>query len=364
MSLKKSSNKNCGILLAVLMLGFIFCICVYPAHSSSQDPIKLKLACWLPEPSIEGKMGKWWGNEIEKRSNGRVKVSYYYAQALVKTMDSLPAVSKGISDVQFVGDNYYPTNLALVEGTHLLYQTSSCYVMGKGYMEMCRTYPPVQKMLKDNNVKYIMCTPAQETIIASVKPIRTLEDVKGMKIRAMGHMNESIRLLGATPVAMPSTSVYEALERGTIDAITSIPYSLNVAFKFHEVAKYMVNPYLGCYTTGGYYMNLDTLNKLPVEIQKIINDLVGEYLDAYLEMVNEASNKTTKAMLAANCDIYSLTPAEADRWKAKIVPQIYNDWIEKVEKKGLPGREFLELYHKLIKKYTPMDKYHSPFKKQ
>ena len=360
---KKSGKKNCGIFMSVLMVLLVFCIFVYPVHSSSKKPIKLKVACWLPEPSIEGRMARWWGNELEKRSKGQVKISYYYGQALVKTMDALPAVTKGISDVQFVGDNYYPTKLALVEGTHLLYQTGSCYVMAKAYLEMCATYGPVQKMLKDNNLKYIMCTPAQETIIASVKPIRTLEDLKGMKVRAMGHMNESIRLLGATPVAMPSTSVYEALERGTIDAITSIPFNLNVTFKFHEVAKYMVNARMGCYTTGGYYMNLDTLNKLPAEIQKIVDDLVEEYPDVWVEMINKWSDKTIEAMHAAKCELYTLPVAEADRLKAKIVPRIYNDWIKKTEKKGLPGREFIELYQKLLKKYASSDKYLSPFKK-
>ena len=64
-------------------------------QASSKKPILLKLSNWLPEMGTEGKMGKWWGSELEKRSNGRVKIDYYFAQALVKTMDSLPAVSTG-----------------------------------------------------------------------------------------------------------------------------------------------------------------------------------------------------------------------------------------------------------------------------
>ena len=86
---EKSGKKNCGIFMSVLMVLLVFCIFVYPVHSSSKKPIKLKVACWLPEPSIEGRMARWWGNELEKRSNGKVKISYYYGQALVKTMDAL-----------------------------------------------------------------------------------------------------------------------------------------------------------------------------------------------------------------------------------------------------------------------------------
>jgi len=354
-----------NLLLTVFVFVWVFSLVVSfslpSAQASSKKRIVLKLSNWLPETGTEGKMGKWWGAELEKRSNGRVRMDYYFAQALVKTMDSLPAVTSGIADIQFVADGYFPSQLPLVGGTHLLYQTESGYVMGKCITEMFETYGPFKKMLKQNNIRLVMSIPATEVVIASVKPIRKLEDLKGKKVRAMGLMNDAMKLLGATPVAMPLPEVYEALERGTIDVVTGIPYHLVVAFKLHEVAKYVVGPHMGCYATGGYYMNLDSWKGLPDDIKRIIDDLYDEHLDVYIGMANELGEKTTKALLARKCDIYSLPPSEVERWKAKLVPRTYDEWVKKMEKRGLPGREVIEIYQKLVKKYTPMDKYESPF---
>jgi len=351
----------------VSLISLAICVVIWAtspaALAASKKPIVLKLSCWSPETGSEGRMGRWWGTELEKRSNGEVRVDYYFAEALVKTMDSLPAVSTGIADVQFVADGYFPSQLPLIGATHLLYQTPSGYVMGKAVAEMYETYPPFQKMMKDNNIKSVMIHPATENVIASVKPIRSLEDLKGKKIRGMSLVNDAMKILGATPVAIPLPEVYEALERGTIDAVSGIPYHNIHVFKLYEAAKYIIGPKMGCYATGGYYMNLDSWNRLPAHIKKIIDDLYAEHVDFYINSINKTGESTTKALLAAKCEIYPLAPSEVERWKAKLVPGLYDDWISKMTKKGFPAKEIVETYQKLVQKYTPGDKYRSPFAK-
>jgi len=354
-------RKVIGLMGLVVLTGFFIAAGMAPPVNASEKPIRLKLSSWLPEMGTQGKILKWWGSELEKRSNGRVKVDYYFAQALVKTMDSLPAVSTGIADVQFVADGYFPTQLPLMGGLHLLYQTESGYLMDKAETEMFEVFPPFKKMMKDNNIKLMMSLSAGGVAMASVKPIKTLEDLHGKRVRAMGLMNKAMKLLGATPVAIPLPEVYEALERGIVDVVTGIPYNLIDAFKFQEVAKYIIDTKMGCYASGGYYMNLDTWNKLPDDIKAIVRELTSQAPEVYADLTNKLLKKTTDALLKAKCRIYSLSPEEVERWKAKLVPRIYDDWIKEMEKRGLPGRETIELYQKLIKKYQPQDKYISPY---
>jgi len=364
MRIKKSLTTLGCLVLGLSFMSLIFVGLFFqpsPAHASPEKAIVLKLSNWLPETGTEGKMGKWWGDELEKRTKGRIKIEYYFAQALVKTMDSLRAASTGIADVQFVADGYFPTQLSLIGGLSLLYQTGSGWVMAKCEKEMSEKYPPFQKMFKDNNIKPMLFIPATEVVIASTKPIKKLEDLKGKKVRAMGLMNTAMKMLGATPVAMPLPEVYEALERGTIDVVTGLPYHLVVAFKMHEVAKYIINPAMGCYAPGAYYMNLDRWEKLPKEIKQIINKINEEGIDVYADISNKLLQRTTETLLAAKCNIYSLPRDEVLRWKAPLVPKTYDDWISEVEKKGLPGKETLGTYQKLIKKYEPQDKYVSPY---
>ena len=352
----------CAVLICAFLISGLT-LAASSSFASSEKPIVLKLSSFLPESGTEGMLGKWWGTELEKRSNGKVKVQYFFAEALVKTMDSLPAVSSGIADVQFFAPGYFPTQMALSGVADLLFQTQSNWVSARAYNEMADTFPPFQKMMKDNNIKLISIWPASEVVMVSAKPIKTLDDLKGKKIRALGLMNKAMKMLGATPVAMPLPEVYEALERGTIDAVTGLPYHLVVSFKLQEAAKNIINPGLGCYASGGYFMNLKTWNKLPEDIKKIVNQLNNEFPDVAIKMQAELHKKTTEALLKAKCNIYSLSTGEVAKWKAVLVPAIYDDWIKDTASKGLPGKETLQKYQELVKKYTPKDKYVSPYAK-
>lgn len=352
-----------AVMLVSLFLLLTLSVAVPASHAAAEKPIVLKLSSFLPESGTEGKMGRWWGSEVEKRTNGRVKVQYYFAEALVKTTDSLPAVSSGIADVQFFAPGYFPSQLPLSGGPDLIYQTRSNWVFAKAYNEMAQTFPPFVKMLKDNNIVIMSSWPASEVVLLSAKPVKTLADLKGKKVRAMGLMNNAMKMLGATPVAMPLPEVYEALERGTIDAVTGLPYHLVVAFKLQEAAKYLVNPSIGCYASGGYFMNLKTWNKLPDDVKQIITKVNDEFPDVAAKMSNEQLKQTTETLLKAKVDIYSLPPDEVAKWKAVLVPAVYDDWIKQMESKGLPGKETLAKYQELIKKYEKNDKYASPYPK-
>jgi len=110
-------------------------------------------------------------------------------------------------------------------------------------------------------------------------------------------------------------------------------------------------------------MNLKTWNKLPEDIKKIVNQLNNEFPDVAIKMQAELHKKTTEALLKAKCNIYSLSAGEVAKWKAVLVPAIYDDWIKDMASKGLPGKETLQKYQELVKKYTPKDKYVSPYAK-
>jgi len=80
-------------------------------------------------------------------------------------------------------------------------------------------------------------------------------------------------------------------------------------------------------------------------------------------MSNEQLKQTTETLLKAKVDIYSLPPDEVAKWKAILVPGVYDDWTKQMEAKGLPGKETLAKYQELIKKYEKSDKYVSPYPK-
>jgi len=346
------------VLLAVFIAAALI---MSGCQAKPAEVITLKLSTYLTETHFAGQMNKWWASELERRTDGQVKVDCYFSGALVKTQDCLPAVSKGIADVQLVGHGMFPTQLPLFGGLDLVYQTTSFWVQEKCLIELTDTYAPLQKELEENNIIPMFGQSTGEVVIGANKPLKTLDDLQGQKIRGYGLLNQAMEILGASPVAIPITEVYEALERGTIDACTGVSYVAARSFKFHEVAKTIIDPGIGCYAAANYYMNLDTWNKLPKDVKEIIKQLNKDYLVERTKLQNQQLKETTETLIANENDIYCLPADEVERWKAKLVPKIYDDWVSEMEAKGLPGRELLDLYHELIEKYEKIDEYENPY---
>ena len=83
---------------------------------------------------------------------------------------------------------------------------------------------------------------SDEIHMHSRKPIRTLDDLKGLKLRTSGAWAEVATNLGASTVILPGAEVYPALERGVVDAIEWATPGINLGLGFHKVAKYVILP--------------------------------------------------------------------------------------------------------------------------
>jgi TRAP-type C4-dicarboxylate transport system substrate-binding protein len=112
--------------------------------------------------------------------------------------------------------------------------------------------------------------------LISKKPIRTMDDLKGLKVRSFGAIYPKIlQKLGAVPVNIPFHEVYEGLQRGTVDAaLTS--YGAAFAYKNFEVAKYLSDISFGADAVYATYINLDLYNSWPQNLKNLFNEIVKE----------------------------------------------------------------------------------------
>ena len=76
-------------------------------------PVTLKYADATPQKSWFGNHHKWWANEVEKRTRGRVKVQIFWMESLVKWKDMLPGVQSRMADLGWLSSTYHPSNLPL-----------------------------------------------------------------------------------------------------------------------------------------------------------------------------------------------------------------------------------------------------------
>lgn len=327
-------------LALVLALGWTV-IGFTPAFSA---PIELRYSTYLPpKHHLVRRIYTRWAEEVEKRTGGRVKVTLFTAGSLGKAVDHYDMAAKGIADVT-------STLFAFTPGRHPL----NTVVELAFYADTVRGTRAVNEIFwKDlaqefTDVKpMFVWNPPQD--IGSNKPIHTLEDMAGLKIRTTGDIAvKMVKALGATPVSMPITEVYTSMERGVIDGFTLIVASWP-GYKLDEVTKYglklgMTSP------TNMTIMNLKTWNSLPPDIQKIIEGVNADAVEWVIDTYNIEDGVTAKLLEKEGIPVYTLPPAELARWKKRTKP-LWGEWVADMKARGLPGQKVMDDFVEILKKY-------------
>jgi TRAP-type C4-dicarboxylate transport system substrate-binding protein len=196
-------------------------------------------------------------------------------------------------------------------------------------------------------VKMIELNGCIQAFLWTRKPVKGIEDCKGLKIRSPGGLQTNyIKSLGAEPVFMPLGDVYLALETGTIDGLVTCP-PLVLAFKLQEVVKHGVVATFGC-VSEGVIMNQKSWDKTPKDLKPIIESVCGNPFkttgglnrDVYKVMMNEITGKGVQ--------LYKPTSDQEKRWYAGF-QQVTRDWVKDLEAKGLPAKDVVMKYDKIAK---------------
>jgi TRAP-type transport system periplasmic protein len=309
--------------------------------------VTLKVANWFPITHKQSPLLESWCREVEKRTNGKVKVNYYPGGTLVPATQTYDAVTRGISDVGNHVLGYTVGRFPLTEVIDLPHGYPNNTVPTK----LANAFYAKFKPKEFNDVKVLWFhAQAPGLIHTKTKPINKLEDLKGMKMRTYGSNAELMKLLGGVPVAMPMTDVYDSLSRGVADGLMCA-YEALEGFRVGELTKYSTENYATSYTaTFVVVMNKDTWESLPPDIQKVIDQLSVEYADKYAAMWDDIDKHGKEYVLKKGEKIISLSKEEEAKWVEKAEP-LFDEYVKKMKEKGLPGEEALKFVRDYLKPY-------------
>lgn len=334
--------------LEILAVTIFLSVVFLPLQIHAQDkPILLKVANWFPPDHWQNLMLEGWCKDLERKTNGRVKVNYYPAGTLVPAVRAYHDTTLGVSDV----------------GHHLLGFTMARFPLTE-VLDLPLGYPDNTVPTKLANAFYAKFKPkefddvkvlwfhahAPAIIHTKTKPVTRLEDLKGLKMNTQGATTRLMSLLGATTVAMPITEVYNALSRGDIDGLMS-PYAAAEGFKYGEIIQYTTENY-GTSCTGVFVvaMNKKKWDSLPPDIRKTIDDMSAEYIEKYTTMWDEIEKNGKAFLVKHGTKIITLSKEEEARWAEKAKP-IFSDYLKRMKLMGLPGDEALKFALDYLKNY-------------
>jgi TRAP-type C4-dicarboxylate transport system substrate-binding protein len=212
-----------------------------------------------------------------------------------------------------------------------------------------RKFPQIRAEHEDVHVLFLWCTLPYE-IHTVKKPVRKLEDIKGMKLATQAGAVEMVRGLGAVPVSMGSPKIYMTVEKGVADG-SALAWGAFKAWKLYEVTNYHTNAGLG---SNSYWtaMNKNTWNRLPKDIQAIISNVTAEMMpDTLCGAVSKEMDKGIDIVKKRDHEVINLPSGERARWIATGKPA-WKKWVKDMEAKGLPGQAVLDEAVKYVKGYS------------
>jgi len=312
-------------------------------------PITLRLSHFAPANHPMSKaVGHVWIDSVEKESGGKIKIQAFYGGVLHGAKDGFKAAVNDITDITPAYVNYAASSFHLTHVLDLPFAFPSapvaCKVAEELYPKYFKAEYEAMGVLMANmnaNGSYNFFTK---------KPVKSLDDAKGLKMRsAGGESSEILKALGTIPVAVPAPEAYSAFQRGVVDGVAFYNTGA-VAYRVSELAKSMTelkynNP------SNAWAFNRKTFEALPPSVQRFMYVKMRQLSMMYGIEFDHQDVLSRAKFVEADMAIQSLSPAEMERWKSAVEP-LWQAFIDKNEAEGRPAKALVADLRQLSAKYA------------
>lgn len=320
----------------------------YPNDAAAQKRILLTYAQFFPPGHKHSITTEAWCREIEKRTKGRVSITSFYGEMIVPVKNIYDGVVKGVVDIGFSTFTYTKGKFPLMELIDLPIGLKD----GMMATRLINAYYEKFRPKEIDEVKVLYLHAHGPNVIHTKRPVRKLEDIKGMKIRVAGLGAHVVTALGAVPVATETTMLetYDVLRKGIAEGAIS-PFEALQGFKWGEFIRYSTIAEGSGYSTGMFViMNKDRWNSLPLDIQKLFTEVSKEWIEKQGRVWVEVEKQGRDFARKSGITITTLSSEENSRWAAAVKP-LLEEFVKTTKAKGLPGDEALKFCLDFIKAY-------------
>jgi TRAP-type transport system periplasmic protein len=288
-----------------------------------------------PATHPNGKLAMAWGKEVEKRTDGRVRILHYPGQSLTNGRECYDGVVQGLSDLGQSVLQYTRGRFPLMDVINLPLGYPNGAVATAIINELNEKFHPAE--LQDTQVM-VLHAHGPGYIHTRQKVVRRMEDLQGLKIRSHGPTAEMLKLLGATPVAFPMPELYQALQKGVVNGGV-YPMEADRGWKLAEVADHVIVARPIAYSLGFFIvMNKGKWNALPPDIQQTIQAVNLEFIGRFGAGWDEQDRMGRSYFLEQGGQVIEIDAGEAQRW-AEAVRPVVDVYQTEAAKRGLPGKE-------------------------
>ena len=278
-----------------------------------------------------------WVKQVEEATKGRLKIDVYPSQTLIKGVDMWKGVRSGIADIGWCVQGYWPEQTPLSDVMSLPFLPIPSAEKGsEALWKLYEKFPAIQKEYSDIT-PLVLYTASPSMLLTNKKQVKTLDDLKGLKVRVLGGPpTEMAKALGTVPTLIPMPDMYQALDKGVVDA-GLLPWEAIHGFRLYEVGKY--------YTEAPFYTayfsvcaNKQKIASLPKEVRDQIMSVSGAVGAKFWgrSFFDTAEQGVIEKVKAGNYDLqrYPVPADELARWRKLAGEPVWDEWVNKMEAKG------------------------------
>lgn len=336
------------ICLSVFVVSLLSQVVAYGA----QKTVALRLAHFFPATHpAETELVQGLAKALDEATDGRIKIVSFPGQTLLAASEIYDGVVMGIADIGISAFAYTRGRFPLLEVFELPGITyANSKVASQVAWKGIKALAPAE--VSDTHLLMVLSTGPGDLFTKT--PVRTLEDLRGLEIRATGLSAKTLAALGATPVAMPQSEAYESLARGLVKGNLS-PLEVLQGWRHAEVTDYLtLTPFL--YNAVFFVtMNQGVWNGLPEDLQAIVSEVCERFFLDVAMGLWDTQNATALdwAVETTGQQVITLSEEETKRWTELVLP-IQDEYLADMERRNLPGRQALDLVRELSEKYNAL----------
>lgn len=341
-----------------VLLSLVLSLLVAPTMACAPEAqqIELTYASSVDATNTQGFAGTAgpWMDAVQQRLEGRVTFDVVLGGALLGWDEMMDGIGSGIADIGYTGASIKPTECPSWQMSGLVGPAVGnvpAYENVLASEVMCSEFSNLTEELEAANLTLLFLTSTEPMVIGVTKDVKRLADMEGVKIRVQLGKYQAMLFesVGAVPMTVAWTDLYDSLQKGVVDAFETIPTGIRDG-RFYEVVPNLVGPSLIAPLSATYMivMNKDTFEGLPADVRAIMLEEAKRVETEYAQEVGILRQEALDEMEAAGTNIYDFPAEDVATWEEIEQDVLWDAYLTESEPMGVPASEMLARWVELI----------------
>lgn len=291
----------------------------------------LQMASFLSDGTAQGQAITWWIEQLEERTDGKITVEPFWNAELLGAEEIKDGVRDGRVQMGNLTYAYTPSDFPLTQIVEVPFLGDNIPAQVSAQNQLYANNEAFRSEWEDQGIKVMSFVGIPAPLTGAKEPVSTVDWFEGKTVRASGFYVKALEAVGANPAAIPVTDVYEAMQRGTIDAYGGLILDVIPPTGLHEVGPHIHDAKLGHYANSTWTMALDTWESLSPEAQSIIEDLNGQFAEQLTAAYEETEDAACETILDSGGSVTIFSDEETQKWADAIGDGPLQDWIDQSE---------------------------------